>query len=94
LSDPPPVSGTTVVLRIPPPLPLDTPRAGPLPPLRTASAAARPVQVQPEPVIERAANIEVIAFTDAALAADHELIHSAPDRPFASLNKAEPVKLG
>ncbi|MEZ6023677.1 MAG: hypothetical protein R3C16_09780 [Hyphomonadaceae bacterium] len=35
-----PNSGTSVVLRIPPELPADTPRAAPLPPITTPTAAA------------------------------------------------------
>lgn len=44
----PPTSGTRVVLRIPPELPADTPRAAPLPPrIATASAAAAEVPRAP-----------------------------------------------
>jgi hypothetical protein len=47
-----PTSGTRVVLRIPPELPEDTLRAGPLPALiSTASAEARPI-VTPTRVLE------------------------------------------
>lgn len=44
----PPTSGTRVVLRIPPELPADTPRAAPLPP-RIATAAAAAAEIRRPP---------------------------------------------
>lgn len=93
LSRPPPVSGVSVVVRIPPEIPDDAPRAGPLPALpRTASAAASPrvrhlasVVVAEPPVVQN----ETLAL----MTADHELEHSAPGIALVAA-KGEPRKLG
>jgi hypothetical protein len=62
----PPTSGERVVLRIPPELPADAPRAAPLPPLSTRAAAAAevrrpPRQLQAEPTVIAAPAETVLA---------------------------------
>lgn len=78
LSQPPPVHGVSVVVRIPPQIAEEATRSAPLP--RTPSAQAAPRRVQalalavvqpPKPASERAPS-------EATLVAEHELFHSAP----------------
>lgn len=58
----PPRSGVSVVLRIPPELPADTPRAAPLPPLAAAPAAVQPRRRAPvSPVVVAESVIEAPA---------------------------------
>lgn len=69
----PPNHGERVVLRLPPELPADTVRAGPLPPLLTTAAAeARPLR-QPR----RAAAVEAVI---PAPKPRREQAHAAPKR--------------
>jgi hypothetical protein len=78
LSAPPPLSGVSVVVRIPPELPADSPRAAPLPPLpRTAAAQAQPPRISHE--IERMEAESVAPSTPLLIMmADHELAHATP----------------
>jgi hypothetical protein len=62
----PPRSGERVVLRIPPELPADTPRAAPLPPLSTRAAAAAEVRRAPRQL--RAEPTVIAEPTDVVLA--------------------------
>jgi hypothetical protein len=61
-------SGTRVVLRIPPEIPADAPRAAPIALLSTASAEARPMAAR----LDRAEAYERAEFTHAAFVAPVE----------------------
>lgn len=67
----PPRSGQRVVLRIPPEIPADAPRAGPL--LSTAMAQAAPVRLVPQPRRE-----EVLSLVAAMQAAHEAEFEAAP----------------
>lgn len=80
-----PRSGTRVVLRIPPELPADTPRAAPLPLVSTPAAEARlaiqPVRVQRIERIEPIEPVELIAPPE----------KPAPEPVLAAPPKADPA---
>lgn len=67
----PPRSGVSVVLRIPPELPADTPRAAPLPPLTDASAAQTPRSPRAEEVAVAVATPQLSIDTFVAMEAVH-----------------------
>jgi hypothetical protein len=90
LSDPPNY-GERVVLRLPPAIPADAPRAGPLQPLLvTASAEALPVQASRQrPLTFEAAYLEPISFSSEVVA----LAEMTPD-PRYSAFKPDPRRKG
>ena len=90
LSDPPNY-GERVVLRLPPAIPDDAPRAGPLQPLLvTASAEARPIQAAGQRVLTfEAAYLEPIAVSSEVVA----LAELTPE-PRHSAFKPDPRRKG
>lgn len=94
LSRPPPVSGVSVVVRIPPEIASDAPRAGPLPPLprTSAAAAAQPRNMHvARPVVAEAPVIQ--NETLALMLGEHESGHSPPGVTLVAF-KGEPRKFG
>lgn len=80
-STPPPVSGTSVVVRIPPEIPADSVRAMALP--RTASALARTHVADRRTRVEEAPVLAPLGAS-AGMIFDHEIAHSAGDTAYAA----------
>lgn len=78
-----------VVLRLPPPLPLDTPRARPLPPLMHAVAPAQVIVAAPDYVeLEPTEGWVELAPLPDQLLAGHEWLHSGPETSLAGSARA------
>ena len=77
-------AGQTVTLRIPPPIPADSPRAAPLPRLpSTATASATPTALVLEPAVAR--RMLVVEALDGAPAATTEAESAVEAKPEAVL---------
>lgn len=83
-SRPPPVSGATVVVRIPPLIPAGAPRAMPLPSLPGTAAAS--AQSLPQAVIVQAPPLGPVG-PGAEMLLDHEVAHSAGDSAYAATSE-------
>ena len=78
LSQPPPVHGVSIVVRIPPQIAEEATRSAPLP--RTASARAEPRRAHAValPAVAAPELASEPMPSEATLVAEHELFHSAP----------------
>ncbi len=80
----PPRSGVSVVLRIPPELPADTPRAAPLPPLAATSAAVQP---------RRRAPVAPVVVAESVIEAPASIAEPKPASLLAAAPKPEAVAI-
>lgn len=89
LTRPLPAHGESVVVRIPPPIPGDAPRAAPLPLVRTAAASAEAPR-SPRQLVRTASVVAELAVTEPKPRADLLWLHTSTkfDDPARAKEKA------